>query len=85
MGYRTRKPTPNEPEVPRSNPWGTSDDIFHLLNMSAVCCCHCSCVVSLAHVKVVGKHVFCPDHTELECKQKGHANAYDFIEHNNLA
>ena len=87
MGHLTRKPTSNDPEpsLPKDNPWGTDDDVFHLLNMSAIRCCHCRRVVSKRHVTVVdGRHVFCPDHIECGCEICDHYNVTEFLQHNSL-
>jgi len=91
MTYGSRKPTSDIPEEdpPENNPWGTEDDFFHLLNLSAVRCCHCRCVVGKEHVTVVDGHVFCPDHKESDCTTCDKRSVYRFnvrrfIEHNNL-
>jgi len=89
MGYLSRTPTSNEPKTPllRDNPWGTGDDVFNLLNKSAVRCCYCNRVVSKGHITVVSSHVFCPDHKEDGCRTgdvNHHLNVWDFIEHNDM-
>jgi len=89
MGHLTRTPTSNEPEprLPKDNPWGTTDDVFHLLNMSAVRCCCCQCVVGISHVTIIENHAFCPDHAESECQTdtfNHHYNVSEFIKCNPL-
>lgn len=88
MGHFSGKPTSNDPDIslPDDNPWGTTDDFFHLLNMSAVRCCCCRRVVSKEHVTVISGHAFCPDHKESECQTSDanhHFNVQLFIEQNN--
>ena len=90
MGHLSRKPTSNESEVsiPKGNQWGTVDDFFHLIDKTAIRCCHCQCVISKKHVTIVDDHAFCPDHKKPGCKtedNRHHFNVTEFIEHNNLS
>lgn len=89
MGYGTRTPDSNDPPqtIPEDNPWGTDDDFFHLLNKTAIRCCHCQIVVGKKHATVVNGHVFCPNHKASGCKICSKSinhqfNVKDFIEHN---
>jgi len=92
MAYGSRTPESNRPEaeVSENNPWGTTDDFFHLLNKSAIRCCHCQKVVAKEHITVIDGHVFCPDDKDsvcTTCTQGDHRHSFnvtDFIEHNNL-